>query len=543
MYLKFITEVADFYTKNKSIILKTIVLLIIIWQAIGYFPILNFEGDSALFSAGCERLYHNGLSFPPDFFYSWDMQPLTGLLVVGIKYILPFFTCEQIYCVLTIICALSFWILSAFFISNLTKFRWEYCFILLSLLPETYCIGYYPNTAIFASLTFLTGLWLILRKPLNIGSILCLGIAPLFRVDILLIYPVVFFLQLNRTSQLKKSTINTFIYACCTLSISVLLFWSLKANPLNTLNHVEEIGKSRGGHLDIQSFVEMNVTFYTWISLLLILIGIIALIKDKKYILVALSLLPTILLYYIYRDFQGSAAKHIQYQIPFLGIMIVYSLRIISTKISERKYALILLLIILFAGQSFIGIRIHPQSKPWISKPYSKQYSQPTIAELGSVDIKGTKLSFAIGAGQPIATADEIMLISGHFFTPVYYHKLKNTEQEERKYLMQIIKNEKTDTIHFLSTQASFWPFLQILHGKGYYIEEMKPSMYILKNDTKTIIATGTNLMRNTDSINRILDSHIKPFYLYANWDWQQYIINENLTIAQPITKKISRVK
>ena len=121
--------------KNITLILRLFILLILVWISIGYLAILNIEGDSALFGAGCERLWQNGLSLPPDYFYEWDMQPLVGLIVVSAKHLLPLLTCEQLYNILTILFSISYLFVASVFVSKLSKIRWEYCFFILILFP------------------------------------------------------------------------------------------------------------------------------------------------------------------------------------------------------------------------------------------------------------------------------------------------------------------------------------------------------------------------------------------------------------------------
>ncbi len=81
-----------------------VLVLFFIWICIGIFPLTCYESDSMHVIAGCNIMYNQGLTFPPVYSYLYEMQPLVTYTVVGFKYIFPFLTCEQIYCLLSAIC-------------------------------------------------------------------------------------------------------------------------------------------------------------------------------------------------------------------------------------------------------------------------------------------------------------------------------------------------------------------------------------------------------------------------------------------------------
>ena len=534
---------------SKIFILRFFILLILVWISFGFFPILNIEGDSSLFSAGCERLLKNGLNIPPDYFYDWNMQPLTGIIVIGTKHIFHFSSCEQIYSTLTYIFAIAYLFISSIFISKLSGIRWEYCFFINILFPESYCIAFYPNTLIFASLVSLTGFLLILKKPVNIVSILLLGLAPLFRVDVLAIYPVVFFLFWKHYN-LKRTVLFTSLYAASTVFFLFIGYLVLNADPLVTLRGLESIDKI----FDLGSFMRINIAFYSFPVVLLIIIGFIEIYKSSDYKIIAIVLLPIITLYLLYIDFSGQGTKHIQYIIPFTGILCTYSFKKIKEQIVNKKYTLSYILITLFLIQSFIGIRIYPESKPWIAKTYSQQNPRPTLASL--VSFKVPKLGMTkivIGAGQVIPTADELMLSNGNFFAPFYWHDVKKMEKDERKILEHII-SEDQDTMFFMTTQASDWTLSQHLHNLGFHIEtkDQKPInrtfssdfYFVNDQDKRVIYVSCIELERNPESFNEVFSKfQHRPLFVMVQWDWQMFFIKEGMTKAEPLSNQFSVVR
>ena len=118
-------------SQKKTLMLRSMVFLTILWSGIGFFPVVNIEGDAALLIAGCERMWMSGVHLPPDFFYSWDMQPLVGLVILMFKYIFQFLSCEQIYVGLSFILSISYNFLASLLVSKLTNTRWEYAFMLI----------------------------------------------------------------------------------------------------------------------------------------------------------------------------------------------------------------------------------------------------------------------------------------------------------------------------------------------------------------------------------------------------------------------------
>ena len=108
-----------------------VLVLFFIWICIGIFPLTCYESDSMHVIAGCNIMYNQGLTFPPVYSYLYEMQPLVTYTVVGFKYVFPFLTCEQIYCLLSAICGALF-----IGLHLLEKYLFCFlCFLFQSLLP------------------------------------------------------------------------------------------------------------------------------------------------------------------------------------------------------------------------------------------------------------------------------------------------------------------------------------------------------------------------------------------------------------------------
>lgn len=522
---------------KKDTVLNTLIVLMIGWMFVGFFPIVNIEGDSAFYIAGCERLYQYGFTTPPDYIYEWDMQPLMAYLIVGIRSVVSFLNCEQIYCTITFILSTLYLFIASLFISKVTTLKWQYSFILLFLLPESYAISYYPNTAIPASLFAIMAFYSLLHNTKHADwiALALLIVAPLFRVDILIVYPVVFPIFLTKYNSIK-SLIYSVSYAILIVGILSILFPLLGADPLQTLNTFMGLNEHNAQFTNgIESFLKINIAFFSVASVILLALGTYYCINQKKYLLLFLTYLPCVILYYIYFPFRGYATKHLQYILPFLGVLIAMSIINIQNYRKVHTFCIVLFIVLI---QGFIGVSYRPASMPWISKEYAIMKPTP---QLLSFDIGESNhaATIGIGAGQVIPTADEQILVTGHFFHPFYWRQKKLNAKIERDKIETIISEIKSDTIHIFTTQASDWKLSQNLHTSGFKLSFNDKQKIFKSNDNDKVIIVHYNssIERNSNSFNDAFRNiKPRPLYVVVDWDWQKYFLLENKTDAVPLT-------
>lgn len=521
-------------TLKLNIILKTLVILTIVWFGVGLFPIINVEGDAALFIAGCERMFNNGILLPPDYFYEWKMQPLTGLLIVLLKYLLPFLSCEYIY-LITSFCLMIFYnTVTSIIVSQITKLRWEYVFLLLSFFPSSYTIGYYGNTSIFSSIIFLFAITSIFKNGFNIVSLLLLAVAPSFRIDVVIVYPVLLPLLMLKHC-FKRSVVYLIVYAISTVSMTLLLSFFLKSDYMSTFLHYKEIIEQKR-LFDFQSFFEVLIGFFSFPGLLFFILGIIEVIRLKKYTILTICVLPLFSLIIAYGDFFGGAPKHLHYTLFSVILASSFSLSVLKSLFLKRKfYFFLIVTFVLFC--SFIGVRIYPESKPWLKESYAMIKPKPTIFTIISTNTKYYDFELVFGAGQILPTADEFVLLNGNFFAPFFWNQIKQIELTERNKLIEIILN--SDSLEIMSTQSSDWFISHTLHNLGYNIFNAKKAdlaksfswnkfKYRNNNNNKTIYVQAHLFERNLESITELISNHkFDKFLLYVRWDWQVYMVKE----------------
>ena len=177
----------NFTNRHAYLILMSV---FIVWCALGVFPLACYETDSLQLILGCDYAYSHGLEFPPVISYAYYMQPLTIIMVVALKHLMPILTCEQIYCLVTAVSSLIFLIGCVEFARHVTNGRRVNVLIAAMLLPEMYAIAMYPNSAIPAAACFVWAMICLTKERYwTAGLLMCA--APLLRADVMIAYPAI----------------------------------------------------------------------------------------------------------------------------------------------------------------------------------------------------------------------------------------------------------------------------------------------------------------------------------------------------------------
>jgi len=203
-------------------------------MGIGIFPLTCYENDSMYMIAGGDVTYHQGWQLPPILAYEYDTQPMIHIITGAVKYLIPFLSCENIYCLLSAICCFIF-------LAGCLRFvhmtfpqtdKWMVLFATV-LLPESYAAAMYPNSAIFAAALYIWALLLIQKKRF-LYALPLLVMAPLCRVDIVIVYPAILPLLYLMGYSFKRSFFLSAMYAIGVLTLTPLLLWAVGANPIQS---------------------------------------------------------------------------------------------------------------------------------------------------------------------------------------------------------------------------------------------------------------------------------------------------------------------
>ena len=302
-------NVFKFVERNAYPVLLT---LFVVWMCFGIFPLRCYETDGQEIILGCDIMYREGWSLPPVYSYAYRMQPLTTLLVVALKHLMPFFTCEQIYCFLTAVAALAFLLGCIALARHITQASKSRILLAAMLLPEIYAIAMYPNTAIPAAACFVWAMLLIVKERYWLSCVLLI-VAVLFRLDILAVFPAVLPLLIFDGKPLKRALGLSFGYGLIVMVLVVALSLLLKTDWIGTYEEYQY----NGAMIITPAERILSITgFYSLAYFLLLPIGIGVIIARKRWKELFVVLLPIVLIHYVYGAF-GNASKHYLYNAPF----------------------------------------------------------------------------------------------------------------------------------------------------------------------------------------------------------------------------------
>jgi hypothetical protein len=415
------STVFDFVNKHSYLILLT---LFIAWMCIGIFPLQCYEADGLFITRGFDIVFREGWQLPPLYTYEYRQQPLITILVVSLKHLMPFFTCEQIYCVFTALSSFIFLIGCVEFARYITKSGRVRILIAAMLLPEMYAIAMYPNTAIPAAACFIWALMLTANGK-HWQSVILLCIGTWFRLDIVSVYPVILPLLYFERKSFWKSFWTAAAYAPVIIAISLFGFWLMNADALSTYG---EFVKWNDIITPVLRFYAI-FGFYSLAYLVLLPVGLCAISIEKKWKELFVVLLPIILVHSVMGEF-GNASKHFLYIAPFAIIAGVRALQWLESLLSRRpvlKWAAVFLTAIFLT----VSVRHNRDEVTWLKN--HPLHHVGIVVPISSCQVAGKNIDVNIGAGYQVITRDEYMIATGHLFYSWYIHCIKTIMKDWRK--------------------------------------------------------------------------------------------------------------
>lgn len=459
--------VSDFVYRHSF---PALLILFVIWMCIGIFPLQCYETDGQEIILGCDIMYHEGWSLPPIYSYEYRMQPLVTILIVGIKHLMPFLTCEQIYCILTAIASLVFLLGCIIFASHVTKASHTKVLLAAILLPEMYAIAMYPNTAILSG-AFLIWAMVLTTWKRYVPAVLLMAMGPLFRLDIVIVYPLVLPLFYFEGKSLKQSIVFSAVYGLGVVAIALLLFWLVGADALTTFDSYQKWN-------NIITPLERILAiwgFYSLAYFLLLPLGLYAMVSQRRWKELLLVLFPVLLLHSIYASF-GNASKHFLYIAPFVMIIGVRALSWLKDVVQNRpvlKWAGIIVTLLFLT----ISIRKQNLAMPWLKE--NSLHQAGMLVPLYETQRGNSEIQVGIGAGYQIITNDEDMLGSGHLFYSWYIHSIKRIIGEWREQEKAVLDTVPTSNILTFEWGASAPIALEYMSdGCHFHQQENLPEEY-----------------------------------------------------------------
>ena len=415
-----------------------LLILFIAWMCIGIFPLQCYETDGQEIILGCDIMYHEGWSLPPVYSYEYRMQPLITILVVGIKHLIPFLSCEQIYCLLTAVASLIFLLGCILFAKHVTGSSKTKILLAAMLLPEMYAIAMYPNTAIFSAACLIGAMVLATRQRYWL-SILLMAVAPLFRLDIVIVYPLILPLFYFEGKTLKQSFCLSVIYGLAVVGIGLFLFWLVGADALTTFDSYQ-----KWNHIitPLERFLAIW-GFYSLAYFILLPLGLLAVISKKRWKELFLILFPILLLHSIYSSF-GNASKHFLYIAPFVIILGVRALSWMEIFMREKpvlKWATMIITVLFMT----VSVRKQNQTMSWLKD--NPLHQAGMVVPVFDMQKGDSEILVGLGAGYQIITNDEDMLGTGHLFYSWYIHCIKRILGEWRAQQKEVLDQSSTANV------------------------------------------------------------------------------------------------
>lgn len=458
----------------------------ILWTCLGIFPLICYETDGLEIILGCNFAYSHGWELPPVYGYAYYMQPLTFIMVIALKHLLPFLTCEQIYCLTTAVSSFIFLIGCIEFARHITNEKRIKILIAAMLLPEMYAIAMYPNSAIPAAACFIWAMICLIKERYWVAGLL-MCVAPLFRAECIIVYPAILPLFLFEGKSLKKSLILSTIYGVLVVAVDLFFFWILKAEIFSSVDTYNEWNN----RITFREHTLAIFGFYSLSYVILLPTGIFAICKRRMWKELFLILLPVLFLHFFYRS-MGCASKHYLYIAPFVIIVGIRGISLICTVLSDKK-------ILKWGAVACVAIFYILSVRLWLpGHLYTKKdmlYNNGLITSV-FIPISDAEISVGIGAGQYIPTADEKMLASGQFFYSWYIHSCKS---ELKNSIISLKK--ASDTLPSSNVISIGWGTWSPILSE--YLSDNKSVFYDKNKDCFTIFDKNKSLTlwRNNDSL------------------------------------------
>lgn len=403
-------------------------LLTVLWMLPGLFPLVSYEGDATSICYGSEFTAANGWHTLGREGYGFWMQPLiyVALIFFRVAFGAP---CEATYCIFSSCCAIALIYATVIFCARLTGLRKTLILFAVLLIPESYALAMYPNSTSPAALLAVLG-FILLQKNKMVPATALLCIAPLFRLDVALIYCAVPFLVYLNSGSIRQTL---YITALAALAVCVFVFASYALIGASVGTTFNEFMDWNGRITKVVHYTAI-MGFYGLITLILMPVGIIGLVKSGNKVLMLMIVTAVTVIHTLYFSF-GNTPKHYALLIPYVAVINACALRfMVDKKLLKWIYGGAIV------AFSLIGVYVFQGPSYWktgtIIDDYvpGKQLFKITTSALPIV----YTADFSLGSGRIIITPDEMYTLGGYLYYPYSIRKIKQKLAEN----IDILKNE-----------------------------------------------------------------------------------------------------
>ncbi len=523
----------ELLSKSEAI-LYFVFILLFIYYSLPIFTIAPIEGDGTGFANGATIMLQSkwGNNWAA---YSFTTQSGTYALITVISKITgltPLLT----FSILSSICSLLFIILSGALVSKITSINFPVCGIVILLFQEAMTGGYYANTNVIASVFVISSLYLSwssrgkLYETIIIG--LLMGLASWIRFDAIIVSPAIFFLLYR--SNWKESLKHLFIIYTVMILTSIIALYGSGSNFHSILgNAISVVGSQAIGTTDLGvpliggTVFKSLLAYFSALLIFLIILGIIMLIRTRKWVILGFVIFGIVPFYCIYSG-AINTPKYMYYLIPFWGLLAIFGI-IQVRRISEGRHKIFIFFVMsILSLQYLIGIQASFKSKPWFNGP------DPTILSVFKFSMsKGpiSNVSIVIGPGSLITTGEGDRLSSGLLFAPLYWSKEKRDLNAEISIVMSYLSNQKQNPIKIIADDYSATQLTTFLLLNNNYICTPNTNNLILcrKNTQIVHFYNFLNESRNFNQIKSELE--LIPFQkclFMTGRTWKQFLVQTN---------------
>jgi hypothetical protein len=519
-------------TRSKSL-LGVVFALLVVYQAVGIFPLSPVEGDSLGIANGAVQAASSRLG-PQPLAYRYSLQSGTYALVVAAHKISGLDTITA-FSLLSAFCSVLFIFTSAALLRQVTACPFPVCGIVVLLFQEAFTGGYYANSTVIAAAFAVLALYILTlgnQVHMQVIAGVLLGLGVWARSDAILIAPACLALLLR--GNLKQTILRTALVAFVTIAVALTAIL-LSGNDFNALLQSTtgyfgtEPGSTPGlgipllGTADLKS----HLAFFSILLLSLMVFGLIYLARASNWTLLGIFLLGVMPFFVVYAG-RIASPKYMYYLLPFFCVPVLSALRKVY-QFSTRRRALYSSVVIgLLLIQYIVGLRVSFVTKPYVEEPY------PTLLNLFTAETRiGTieRTSLALGAGTVVPTDDRERLSSGILFAPLTWYHNKSLLNAELAKLRSYLQNPDSNPLNVLTTHWHAKQLaLNILLNDGYDCQTRSP--YVCTKEDQVVLITHRPYVKRTyDEIRESLSLIEAPRVVFvATTALQQYLFLKHAT-------------
>lgn len=299
-------KVYSFYNTIKIVIVKNTSFLLfiamILFVSQSFIPFVSIEGFEAMETSGINYNINNPavkldeynyINRPGRYVITEWISGLTGLNAMNSSGILSIFS------------FLTFIIYGMLFLKRITGANIYICGIAMLLFPALSSARSFPNSQTYALPFLFAGLYYIGEKPTlrnYMFSSFLFALSATMRIDILAMLPLILLVLISQKNNYSSSVKHTLNFALFTALFVVVFYQYLDLNIIQSIKESNS-STSYAGLWNLLKITSITtVKFMSVVTMTFYFVGLLSLIKHKKYVLFLICTYPMIALAFVYKS-------------------------------------------------------------------------------------------------------------------------------------------------------------------------------------------------------------------------------------------------